>query len=107
MKRFKIDKCNPVDTPVAHGTKSSKEVKGSTFYPKLYKRLVGSLMYPTSTQPHIMYAVSLIYRFMESPNYSHWKVGKRILRYIKGTINFGILYNTVDDCRLIGYTDSN
>lgn len=49
LKRFKMDKCKLVDTPVANGTKLSKEVKGSTVYPTLYKRLVSSLMYLSST----------------------------------------------------------
>ena len=59
--------CNPVSTPIAIGTKLSKEEKGSNVDPTMFKRLVGSLMYMTATRPDIMYSVSLISRFMESP----------------------------------------
>ena len=69
--------------------------------------LVGSLMYLTTTMTNIMYAVSLISRFMEYPKISHWKVGKRIQRYIKGTTNYGIWYSNSEDDSLVGYTNSD
>jgi hypothetical protein len=60
----------------------------------MFKRLVGSLMYLIATASDIMYGVSLISRFMETPKESHWKEGKRILRYVSGTKYFGIKYST-------------
>ena len=56
----------------------------------LYKRLVGSLMYLTTTRHDTMYVVSFISIFMESPKDSRWKVGKIIIRYIAGTIDYGL-----------------
>ena len=61
----------------------------------------------TMTRPDIMYGVSLISRIMESPKGSHWKVGKRILRYVSGTKDLGIMYPTSKKFKLIGYTDSD
>jgi hypothetical protein len=107
LKRFKMNKCKPTDTPIATGTKLSKQDEGTTIDYTLYKRLVGSLMYLTTTRPYIMYAVSLISRFMENPKISHWKVGKRILRYIAGTTDYGIWYSNSEDDSLVGYTDSD
>ena len=54
-----------------------------------------------------MHIVSLISRFMETPKDTHWQVGKRILRYVKGTKGYNILYTTKSDSRLVGYTDSD
>jgi hypothetical protein len=102
-----MDKCKPVETPIATGTKLSKNDEGPAVNSTLYKRLVGSLMYLTATRPDLMYVVSLISRFMESPKDSHWKVGKRILRYVAGTIDYGLWYTHSQDCTLIGYTDSD
>ena len=99
--------CNLTSTPIATGTKLSKHEKGSSVDPTMFKRLVGSLMYMTATRPDIMYGVSLISRFMESPQNSHWQVGKRILRYVAGTIGYGILYSKANNSCLIGYTDSD
>jgi len=47
-------------------------------------------MYLTTTRPDIMFVVSLILRFIETPKSTRWQEGKRILRYIAGTIDFGI-----------------
>eukprot|EP00253_Pinus_taeda_P003454 PITA_03454 len=65
------------------GLKLSKEHNSKDFDPSLYKSIVGSLMYLTATRPDIMFAVSLISKFMERPKEAHWKAAKRILRYVK------------------------
>ena len=70
-------------TPVITGLKLSKDDEGSTVNPSLFKRIVGNLMYLTSTRLDIMYGVSMISRFMKSQKDSHWQAGKRILRYVK------------------------
>jgi hypothetical protein len=54
-----------------------------------------------------MYAASLVSRFMESPKDSHWKMAKWVLRYIAGTLNFGLWYTKSDNNQLCGYTDSD
>jgi hypothetical protein len=86
--------------------KLSKEDEGSKVDPSLFRSLVGGLMYLIATRPDIMYGVRLISRFMETPKESHWKVGKRIMRYVYETKDFGIKYSTSEDFRLVGYTDS-
>ena len=83
---------NSTKTPIPLGTKLSKKNEGPTMDPTLYKCLVGSLLYLIATRPDIMYATNLVSRFMESPKGSHWKMEKRILRYVAGTINFGLWY---------------
>ncbi|XP_059076754.1 secreted RxLR effector protein 161-like [Cryptomeria japonica] len=98
---------NPAPTPIALGLKLSNDDQISRVDATLFKRLVGNLMYLTVTRPDIMYGVSLISRFMDKPKESHWKDGKRILRYIAGTKSFEILYTSSDDYKLIGYTDSD
>ena len=62
-------------------------------------------MYLTAPRPNIMFVVSLISRFMESPKNTHQKAGKRILRYIAGTTNFDIQYTSNSNFKFIGYTD--
>ncbi|KAL0560852.1 hypothetical protein IC582_001266 [Cucumis melo] len=69
--------------------------------------MVGSLMYLTTTKPDIMYAVSLISRFMESPTKFHLLASKRILRYIKGTPDLGILYQRKRKLNFVGFSDSD
>ena len=98
---------NSAPTLVALSLKLSKNDESPNVDPTLFKRLVGSLLYLTATRPDIMHGVSLISRFMDKPKEIHWKAGKRILRYIAGTMNFGILYAHSDHYKLIGYIDSD
>ena len=102
-----MSNCKAVPTPVIIGLKLSKDDDGSTVDPTLFKRLVGSLMYLTATIPDIMYGVSLISRFKESPKDSHWQAGKIIPMYVSGTKYLGIMYSTSTNFKLIGYTGSD
>ena len=83
------------------GIKLCQDDKRSNVNPTLYKKLVESLMYLIATRLDIMFGVSLISRFMKSPKVSHWQSGKRILKYIRGTQNYGILYSRSNDFKLI------
>ena len=66
-----MQNCKATPTPTAIGLKLSKEDSSKRVDPTLYKSMVGSLMYLTTTRPDMMHAVSLISRFMESLRDSH------------------------------------
>ena len=107
LGRFNMQECKAAITPTVMGLKLSREDNNKDFDPSLYKSIVSSLMYLIATRPDIMFAVSLISRFMERPKEAHWQAAKRILRYVKCTKRFGILYTTSECSDLIGYTDSD
>ena len=73
----------------------------------MYRQLVGSLIYLTLTRPDISYPVRMVSRYMSNPKKPHLDAVKRILRYVKGTINFGILYKKTKDCQVMGYCDAD
>ncbi|XXG80205.1 hypothetical protein AAC387_Pa09g1131 [Persea americana] len=98
--------CNSVSTPTELGLKLTKNGAGKKVDATLYKQIVGSLMYLTSTRPDIMHAVSLISRYMENPTAVNLLAAKRIFRYLKGTADFGILYKNGGESSLIGFSDS-
>ena len=102
-----MDKCKPAETPIALGTELTKNGDEPTVNNTLYKQMVGSLMYFTATRLDLMYVVSLMSRFMESSKDSHWNVGKRILRYVAGTLGYGLWYTHTPDSTLTGYIDSD
>ncbi|KAH9745480.1 hypothetical protein KPL70_004087 [Citrus sinensis] len=107
LKKFKMNDCKPISTPVECGVKLSKHDEGEDIDPTFFKSLVGSLRYLTCTRPDILYAVGLVSRYMENSKTTHFKAAKRILRYIKGTTNFGLLYSFSNDYKLVGYSDSD
>jgi hypothetical protein len=82
LKRFMMMNCKPTPTPIAIGTKLDNYDIAPNVDPTLFKRLVGNLMYLSTTRSNIMYVVSLIFKFTESSKDSHLQVGKRILKYI-------------------------
>jgi hypothetical protein len=84
-----------------------KDPEGKRVDSTNYKQIVGSLMYLTATRPDIMYAVSLISRYMENPKEIHLLAAKRIFRYLQGTADFGLLYKKGEHSDLMGFTDSD
>jgi hypothetical protein len=71
IKIFRMEECNPAETPIPLGTKLRKKDEGPIVDPTLYKSLVGILLYLTATRPDIMYAANLVSKYMESPKDSH------------------------------------
>ncbi|KAI5352434.1 hypothetical protein L3X38_005325 [Prunus dulcis] len=72
-----------------------------------YRSIVGSLLYLTVTRPDIMYASSLLARFMHCPTSKHYGTTKRVLRYIKETLDYGLEYVKGKNSMLIGFCDSD
>ena len=74
----------------------------------MYQSAVGSLQYlSTMTRPDISFAVSNVAKFCSKPSKEHWVAVKRIMRYLKGTLNYGLLYkkNKLNTC--VGYSDAD
>lgn len=109
IEKFNMIEANPLSTPadtnvILMKTDDTNEMN----FP--YRQAVGSLMYAaTVTRPDISYAVGEVSRFLENPSYEHIVAVKRIIRYLKRTINYGIVYGSVNEnaFTLSGYTDAD
>ncbi|XP_068331662.1 secreted RxLR effector protein 161-like [Pyrus communis] len=73
----------------------------------LYKSIVGSLSYLTATRPDLMFSTSLLSRFMQNPSKIHMGTTKRVLRYMQGTLDYGIKYEMGTSTILTGFCDSD
>jgi hypothetical protein len=73
----------------------------------LYRQIIGSLMYLTNTRPDIRFAVNTLSQFLVEPKHVHLVIAKHVMRYLKGTLDFGLNYNGNHDFKLSGYTDSD
>jgi hypothetical protein len=102
-----MDDCKPTPSPFQSGVKLSATCTSPEVDATLYRKLVGSLLYLTHTRPDLSFAVGLVSRYMQTPHESHWKAAKRILCYVRGTIQFGIHYSSRGTPLLVGFTDSN
>ncbi|XP_035838071.1 secreted RxLR effector protein 161-like [Helianthus annuus] len=84
-----------------------KDEKGKLVDATKFRSLIGSLRYLLHTRPDLSYSVGVISRFMQEPKESHLKVLKHILRYVKGTLNFGLKYKRGRISSIVGYSDSS
>jgi hypothetical protein len=100
--------CNPVLIPMDPRQKLSKESSNPPVDSTMYRSMVGSLLYLLHTRPDLSYSVGVVSRFMEKPTTEHLAAVKQILRYVKGTLEFGCVYKKGDDgLSLYGFSDSN
>ena len=85
-----MEDCKEISTFVDHKEKVSK----NDIVLKVGKptSIVGCLMYLTATRPDILYVVSILSSFMHCASEVHLKAAKRVVRYIKGTINYGVKF---------------
>ncbi|XP_048231307.1 secreted RxLR effector protein 161-like [Ricinus communis] len=107
LKRFNLHSGNAVKNLIVPGSKLSKEGEGAKVDATLYKYLIGSLTYITATKPDLMYVVCLLSRYMADPTEQHMQAAKRVLRYLKGTMSFGLFYKKGMVEELTAYTDSD
>jgi len=100
--------CNPAHTPMEEKLKLSRDSEVDEVDPTHYRRLVGSLRYLVHTRPDLAFAVGYVSRFMERPMVEHLQAIKRILRYMVGTLDYGLHYKCASGAmRFIGYCDNN
>ena len=99
--------CKPSKTPFLSGVKLEEADSSPMVNNKLYRQLIGCLLYLTHTRPEVSYAVSVASRFMDQPHEIHWKAAKRILNFVQGTRTHGIFYKAKSYLYLIGFIDSD
>jgi len=92
-----------MNTPMHPTCTLSREDTGSKVDHKLYKGMIGSLLYLTASRPYILFSVCLCARFQSDPRESHLTAVKRIFKYLKGTTNLGLLYRKFLDYKLVGF----
>ncbi|CAL8997273.1 unnamed protein product [Prunus brigantina] len=107
LDKFGFKDCKAVATPLAMNEKLSKEDGSEQADERVYRQIVGSLLYLTATRPDIMFAASLLARYMHGPTKKHMGTAKRVLRYIQGTLDYGIAYEKEKKAMLVGYCDSD
>ncbi|KAL8103750.1 hypothetical protein AgCh_028088 [Apium graveolens] len=107
LDKFNMSNCKPVSTPLVVSEKLSKVDGTSKVDCSHYRSLVGSLLYVTTTRPDIMFAATLLLRFMQNPSQTHFGTTKRILRYLQGTLDYGFFYKSGENLNLIAYSDSD
>ena len=106
LTRTRMIGAKPATTPLSSSLKLSKTEGDPLPDATEYRHVVGALQYCTLTRPDIAYPVNLLCQFMHSPTTLHWSVAKRVLRYLKGTVDHGLIF-TKGNQHLQAFCDSD
>ncbi|KAD4385676.1 hypothetical protein E3N88_25845 [Mikania micrantha] len=107
LKIAGMSECNSSTWPMEHKLQLIRDEDGKEVNATDYRRLIRSLQYLLHTRPDLGFSVGVASRYMEKPKESHLKAVKHILRYIKGSLNVGLIYRSGGDGKLVGYSDSS
>nr|GEX13106.1 uncharacterized mitochondrial protein AtMg00810-like [Tanacetum cinerariifolium] len=107
LKKFRFSEVKTASTPMETSKPLLKDEDGQEVDVHIYRSMIGSLMYLTSSRPDIMFVVCACARHQVSPKASHLHAVKRIFRYLKGQPKLGLWYLKDSPFEMKAYTDSD
>lgn len=107
LEKARMEGCNATQVPMDSGLKLSKGQEEQGIDEKEYRRKIGCLRYLLHTRPDISYCVGMVSRYMHEPKESHGVALKQVLRYLRGTLGYGLTFEQGAKSSLIGYSDSS
>ena len=114
LERFRMKDCSPSVAPIRKGDKLSlnqclkNDLEKESMKNIPYASTVGSLMYAqVCTRPDIAYAVGVLRRYQSNPGMDHWRVTKKVMRYLQGTKDYMLMYRQTENLDLVGYSDAD
>lgn len=90
VERFRLSFSKLAETPMSTTLKLSKDTAGTKVDEKIYREMIGSLLYLEASRPGYSFSVRMCARYQASPQVSHLNAVKRIIKYMHGTVNYGI-----------------
>jgi hypothetical protein len=99
--------CKSINTPMKAKLKLLVDTSSELIDATLYRQIIGSLMYLTNTRLDICFVVNTLSQFLVEPKNVHLVAAKHVMRYLKGTIDFGLSYDGDHDFTLSGYIDAD
>jgi hypothetical protein len=105
LKKFGMKNGKPIKTPMGTNGHLDLDTAGKSVDQKVYRSMIGSLLYLCASRPDIMLSVCMCARFQANPKEVHLRAVKRIMRYLVYTPKFGICYPKGSTFDLIGYSD--
>jgi hypothetical protein len=107
VKKFGMENASHKRTTAATHLKLTKDEQGVNVDQGMYRSMIGSLLYLTASRPDITFAFGVCAKYQAEPKMSHLTQVKRILKYVNGTSDYGILYSHCESHILVGYCDAD
>ena len=96
--------CKAMATPMEPNLKLLDDDSSELVDVTHYRQIIGSLI--SNTRPDICFVVNILSQYLVQPRWVHLVTAKHVMRYLKGTIEFGLYYDGSHEYRLYGYTDA-
>lgn len=106
-KKFRFENARHKHTPAATHNKLTKDDKGVDVDQSIYRSIIGSLLYLTNSHPDIIFSLGVYSLYQANPKVIHLTQVKRIIKYVNGTYDYGILYSHDTNSILVGYYDAS
>ncbi|KAH9801351.1 retrovirus-related pol polyprotein from transposon RE1 [Citrus sinensis] len=109
LTRTDMENCRESDTPMSTGQKLRRAGNDDNLIVNVteYRSIIGALQYLVLTRPELAFSVNKLSQFLAAPTEKHWIACKKILRYLKATKDFGLLFKAGDGINLTSYTDAD
>ncbi|CAM8972838.1 unnamed protein product [Rhodiola kirilowii] len=107
IMKFDLEKTTHKRTPAATHVKITKDEAGTSVDQTLYRSMIWSLIYLTTIRPDIAHAIGVCARYQANPKESHLMNVKRIIKYVCGTVDYGLWYTKDTNSCLVGYCDAD
>nr|GEV20089.1 retrovirus-related Pol polyprotein from transposon TNT 1-94 [Tanacetum cinerariifolium] len=107
LKKYDFKSCDPVDTPMVEKSKLDEDKEGKAVDPLHYRGMIGTLLYKTASRPDFQFAIYMCARYQARPTEKHVHAVKRIFRYLRGTIHWGLWYLKDSSVALTAFADAD
>ncbi|KAH9711302.1 retrovirus-related pol polyprotein from transposon RE1 [Citrus sinensis] len=109
LTRTDMKNCRESDTPMSTGQKLRRAGNDDNLVVNVteYRSIIGALQYLVLTRPELAFSVNKLSQFLAAPTEKHWIACKKILRYLKATEDYGLLFKAGDEMRITAYTDAD
>ena len=107
IKKYSFENAKHNSTPMSSSSRLDLDSSGKKVNEKLYRGMIGSLLYLTASRPDILFSVCLCARFQSTPTETHLSAVKRIFKYLSNTSKLGIWYPKNNNFNLIGYSNAD
>ncbi|XP_059634494.1 uncharacterized mitochondrial protein AtMg00810-like [Cornus florida] len=105
VKKFGIKDSNHVQTSLITSSKLDIDSDPNKVDHFLYRSMIGNLLYLAATRPYISFSVGVCARYQADPREQHILAVKLIIRFVNGTLNYGLRYSSKSNSEIAGYTD--
>ena len=107
MKKFGLESTSSIRTLMSPNVKLTIYLLGKSVDPSLYRNMMGSLLYLTTSRSDISYSVGVCARYQTNPKESHMIALKRIIKYVKTIADFNVWYSRDTNDVLAGYSNAD